>query len=259
MSGIEDPARRRRSEQGLGLVELLAATAVGLLVALSAFASLALSLQAAAVVKDLSQLQQQAAYAMHLMGGHLRQAGANDAVRDGQSGRYAFGPRSPLAGSGGAAIFGTDGKGKAADSISVAFTPAQLSTRTPAPRQSWQYDCSGSRVDGLEQVSTTFEVNGQAQLVCAGVTRQPVITNVADLRLRYRVDTGAGIRMMNARTVDSLKLWAAVQAVEVCLHLQGDEKLPDRGLAFTNCEGEEKPRNGRVHLVMRNLFSLRPR
>jgi type IV pilus assembly protein PilW len=257
MSGVECPVPRRRAEQGLGLIELLAATALGLLVALSAFASLTVSLQAAALVKELGQLQQQAAYAMHLLGGHLRQAGANDPVRDGPSGGYAFEARPPQIGSGGAAIFGTDGKGKAADSLSIAFAPARLSGISPAPKRAWQYDCSGSRVDALQQVSTTFEVNGQAQLVCAGVSKQPVITHVADFRLRYRVATGAGIRMMNARTVDSLGLWAAVQAIQVCLHLQGDEKLPDGGLGYTDCQGEERPRNGRLHLVMRNLFSLR--
>ena len=51
--------------------------------------------------------------------------------------------------------------------------------------------------------------------------------------------------------------WKRVAAIEVCLHLQGSETLPDAGGSYVNCKGTSTTRDQRIHLVYRNIFALR--
>lgn len=262
MSSPDSRPIRSRREQGLSLIELLAGMVVGLLVVMAALGTLLLSREAASSVSDLSQLQQQGAYALHVIGMQLRQTGAMDAVRDDATGRYAFGNHRAKAGRTDFAVFGVDGQGAATDKVSVAYAPAAWSNSAAAANGAvsklpGQFDCSGSSVQGADRVDATFEVDAKGQLTCTGRTRQPVIRDVADFQIGYRVDTGKGVQIMEARAVESMKLWGAVTAIEVCLDLQGSEKGPDLGLSYKGCQGTDRPRNGHVHLVFRNVFSLR--
>lgn len=249
--------RRRRSQQGLGLVELLIGMAIASMVGLAAFSGLLMSRGAAASVADLGHLQQQASYAMHLIGSHVRQAGAQDPTPDPASGLHAFGEPLGL-GESGAPLVGGAAKAGGHDVLAVVFAPWPVTDATATSAAHWQYDCTGSRVDGSPRVEGRFEVNAQAQLTCAGLKqKQPVIGNVAELRIDYRVDTGGGVRVLEAREVDALGLWAAVRAVEVCLVLRGNERGPDLGSVHQGCGGKPKARKGQVHLVFRNVFSVR--
>ena len=238
------------------MIELLIGTAIAAMVGLAAFAGLLLSRSAAAGVADLGQLQQQASYALHLIGSHVRQAGAQDPVRDPVSGLHAFGEPLGL-GESGAPIVGSQPRSGANDAMTVVFAPwPGGDAPSPSPAH-WQYDCTGSRVDGSPRVEGRFEVNAQAQLTCAGLKqKQPVIGNVAEFRIDYRVDTGGGVRVLEAREVDGLGLWGAVRAVEVCLVLRGNERGPDLGSTYLGCSGKPKARQGHVHLVFRQVFSM---
>jgi type IV pilus assembly protein PilW len=247
----------RRGQRGVGLIELLIGTAIAAMVGLAAFAGLLLSRSAAAGVADLGHLQQQASYALHLIGSHVRQAGVQDPVRDPVRGLHAFGEPLGL-GETGAPLVGSQAKAGGQDTMAVVYAPWPGSdAASPSPAH-WQYDCTGSRVDGSPRVEGRFEVNAQGQLTCAGLKqKQPVIGNVAEFRIDYRVDSGGGVRVLEAREVDGLGLWSAVRAVEVCLVLRGNERGPDLGSAYQGCNGKSKARQGHVHLVFRQVFGVR--
>ena len=65
-----------RTQQGLTLVELMVGIAIGLLVVAVAMGALMVSRGISGTVSDASGIQQQAAYAMRLIGQQLRQAGS---------------------------------------------------------------------------------------------------------------------------------------------------------------------------------------
>ena len=66
--------RERRVQRGITLVELLIGIAIGLLVVAIAMGALMVSYGVKGSVSDASNIQQQAAYAMRVIGGQLRQA-----------------------------------------------------------------------------------------------------------------------------------------------------------------------------------------
>jgi type IV pilus assembly protein PilW len=252
MSNLDRPAPRRVRARGLSLLELLAGLVVGLLVVLSALGTLLLSRAAAATVADLSQLQQQGAYALHVIGLQLRQAGAVEVMRNEVTGLHVFGPSRAQAAGTDFAVFGVDGKGDAPDKLSVAYAAAAWA-KAPG-----QFDCSGSGVPAGERVEASFEVDAKGQLSCTGRRKQPLVSGVADFKVRYRVASAGGVRILQAREVEALKRWGAVAAVEICLDLQGNEKSPDPGPAYRGCNGSDRPAHGRAHLVWRNVYGLRP-
>jgi type IV pilus assembly protein PilW len=244
----------RCSECGLSLVELLVGLSIGLLVILAAISALSLSRGVSGSVSDLSQLQQQGSYALHVIGSQFRQTASSDPVFDPDNKVYAFAGDSAKVGTTSAAVWGRDGTGTAADSVSVAFFPSPLSE---SPPKLWQRDCNGESLDqGVKLLQTTLSVDN-GQLMCTGLRKLAVIRNVSDFRVNYRVRTDDGMRVMNATAVDKAKLWNAVSAIEVCLDLIGDEKAPDAGTAYTDCQGQTRSRNGRIHLVFHNTFELR--
>ena len=188
MSNLDRPTPRRVRERGLSLLELLAGLVVGMLVVMSALGTLLLSRAAAGTVADLSQLQQQGAYALHVIGLQLRQAGAVEILRNDATGLHVFGPSRAQAAGTDFAVFGVDGQGDAPDKLSVAFAAAAWA-KAPG-----QFDCSGSGVPAGERVEATFEVDAKGQLSCTGHRKQPLVSGVADFQLRYRVATAGGVQ-----------------------------------------------------------------
>jgi len=253
--------RHRARQCGLSLVELLAGIVVGLLVVLAAFGSLLPSRSASAGVAELSQLQHQGAYALHVMGLQLRQAGAVDASRDEASGFFRFDAEALAQAAAGAAVSGTDGAAPSMDSVTVGFAPAaggDGSASTPSAQR--HYDCTGMRVDGQKRLIARFEVNPQGQLTCSGLSRkQPLVGQVADFRVSYLVDTAHGMQYMNAGAIVRDNLWGAIRAIEVCLDLYGKELIAGADGAYQGCDEAEPARDNRVHLVLRNSFALRAR
>ncbi len=127
-------------------------------------------------------------------------------------------------------------------------------------------DCLGDGPkSGADQtvIMSTFAVNANQELTCVGVgngSAQPLISNVADFQVVYRVNTGTSAAPVLARLkADAMTPahWKRVTAIEVCLDLQGTETTPDGGTTYLDCKGAHPPRGNRVHLVYRNVFSLR--
>jgi type IV pilus assembly protein PilW len=260
---LPDPhAGPRRRQCGLSLVELLAGMAVGLLVIATAFSTLLLTRSAAASIGDLSQLQQQGSHALQVIGQHLRQASTLEPWRDEATGLHTFGAEPAGPDEAAPSVAGTEGAGGRPDSVSIGYARGRWPAGSGSPRNWAQYDCNGTNVDNQEQeqVRAAFSLDAKGQLMCRGMkTSQPVIGNVADFQVDYRVDSGAGIRHMDASAVQAANLWPSVTAIEICLDLAGDEQGPEATGSYRGCAGDERPHSGRTHLVFRNLFYLRTR
>lgn len=253
-SRAESRPLRRSAQRGVTLVEILVGLVVGLLVIAAAIGTLILSRNVAGSVSDMTQLQQQGAYALRLIGMQLRQAGSMNLEGSPMAeGSFQYASAAPGFGGGTKVVVGTDGDSEAPDTLSFGKLVAATLTETQ------QRDClgngpgSGNRLDGVFYVKDD-------QLYCktpANNRNQPLIANVADFQVDYRLGTTSGTRILSAKAVEEGDLWTAVYAVEICLDLQGSENgNPDLG-TYRNCQGADVSRNGRLHLVFRNVFNLR--
>ncbi|MFT4267064.1 MAG: hypothetical protein QM586_07570 [Xenophilus sp.] len=237
------PSSRPR---GIALIELLVGLTVGLLVVAAALGTLAASRGASAAASDVAQLQQQAAYALRVIGEQLRQAGAVEPVYGEPNQRFSF----KAGDAGTSAVSGSEG-GAAADVLNTSAAASTLPVAT-RPR-----DCLGNVVTGV--VENQFSLRG-GELFCQGSTGTPqaLIQNVADFQVLYRVKSGTGMRVMDAGAVASAQRWSGVVAVEVCLDMQGTEVLPDADIHYIDCQGASRRRDGHAHLVYRNVYNIRP-
>lgn len=257
MYNPESAIRRRRgahavrnASQGISLIELLVGITLGLLVILAAISTLMVSRSASASVSDISQLQQQASYALRTIGLQLRQAGAIEPTLNADNQLFSFASDYTGYGTTTAAIKGTDDSSGATLSTST--------TQAPQLQKTYPRDCLGNAVTKGNIEATFRRVNNE--LKCLGSTgagEQALIQNVADFQVNYRVLIGSSIQVLTAKQVEAGALWGAVQAVEVCLDMQGTERLPDAGTTYKDCKDADKPRGGVIHLVYRNVFDLR--
>lgn len=248
------PSTRQRprgsapAQRGISLLELLVGIAVGLLVIAAALGTLIMSRAASATVSDAAQLQQQASYALRVIGLQLRRAGALDPSYDQDRQLFAF--ENDYTGLSGnqAAVSGSEGASGATDTLVVSTARADMLT---------QRDCLGEGGESGTSIESTFDVAG-GNLRCRGSgSTQPLLANVSDFQVRYRTLTADGSRMLDATAVNSANLWRSVTGVEVCLALQGSESTPDAGAQYRNCAGESVARGSRLQMVFRNFFHLR--
>lgn len=233
------------------LIELLVGIALGLLVIGAAIGTLVISRQASGTVSEVSQLQQQASYAMRTFGVQMRTAGALELVQLPAGGPFTFNDFA------GVPIAGTDGASGAPDSLTVDNQPSAL--------QSMPRNCAYENLAGAPNSPSAFTVDTASnQLRCLGTNPlaipQPMVDQVADFQVSYRVNVGSTtdprfqILTASAMTPDQ---WTRVSAIEVCLDLRGTEPMPDMGSSYLNCQGTAVPRGGRNHFVSRNVFYVR--
>jgi type IV pilus assembly protein PilW len=246
------PDETRRRQHGTLLLELLVGLALGLLIVASAIGAMAIFQRSAATVNDMGQLQHQGAYAMRVLGLQLQQAGAVEFAEQqspnqdhpGGAYRQLDGKRIPRIG-------GTEGKD--ADTLWVRTRVSGLTLE--------RRDCLGNTLGEQDDSSlkSNFHVR-RGQLYCQGRPRaaQPLVANVADFRVAYRVATEAGFQIFRAQAVETAGLWTAVRAVEVCLDLAGDTVDDVRATGqYTDCRNRPGiSRQGRLHLVLRRVFDL---
>lgn len=246
-------AHGRRHQGGVSLVELLVGLTLGLLVVAAAIGTLIASRSASGTVGDLTQLQQQGSYALRVIGVQMRQAGSITPIKNSTSALYSF--NDTFIGFGGTSrvVTGSDGAGTSADTVSVSNEPLDGNPDT-RPR-----DCLGEKANGVRIDSTFWVDDDTHELKCkSGAKNQALIGNVVDFQVWYRIrSAGSNTQRMAAKQVDAAGIWSSVKSIEICLDLRGDEAgQPDIGI-YTNCQGVESPRNGRLHNVLRNVFDLR--
>lgn len=271
-------------QTGVTLIELMVGLLIGLLVVGVAMAALMLSRGISGTVSDASQIQQQGAYLLRVMGQQLRQAGSLNLNTE-RAGGTATDPLS-------AAVFVVSADGgngyKQQDTISgtgskfttgfMRFNDDVFLGADADGKDFLSRNCMGlpanTSVD--TRVESIFSLDG-SQLECAGNggIAQPMAQNIAQFEVTYMVQTVAGgtgttiqyVKGGDMPTATDDPQWRRVQGVQVCLVLYGKERVnvpADGTSTYTDCDGTKVDitaltgdRQSRMHLLFRNTYQLR--
>lgn len=268
--------RLRSAQAGVTLIELLVGLAIGLMTIAVALGALLVSRGVSGTVSDASQLQQQGAYALRVIGMQLRQAGAvrlNLAFAKGAgtaSAPLVIDPADPVAFEG---VFDRGTNALKTDTSSPLQVGYQNYTEKVSfdsnAEQSLLADCQGKKPSAtvIQSNFSLVKASGAAtgDLQCAGSdgTAQTLISNVADFQVRYVLQTldATGARMNRVAAAGVGANWPSVVAVEVCLELVGEENIDTAGATYRRCDwvsGQDETAMGnRMRMVFRNTFQLR--
>jgi type IV pilus assembly protein PilW len=279
----------QHSQQGVTLIELMVGIAVGLLVVAVAMGALMASRGISGTVSDTTGIQQQAAYAMRVIGQQLRQAGslylnlnnvAGQSSTIAASMPVAFEASAAVSGSGNSFTPASDTLTGTDTSLTVGYRRYTEAVFSSTTAQSMVRNCLGGPADTstdqrLESIFTFNSNSGTLQCGGNGATAQPIMQNVADFQVRYLLQDNSTpgnttIQYLAASDVGSGN-WGKVQAVEVCLVLYGDEPIDlPQGSSYTGCGNDSNTaknkidmttltgsRARRMHIAFRNVFQLR--
>lgn len=279
------------------LIELLVGILIGLMVVAVAGGALMVSRGVSGTVSDASSINQQAAYAMRVIGGQLRQTGSLYLNPNPGHANAVNAPAAPVAfersakspGSGNdfdlsatsvsQIISGTDtpnttltiGFQRYADPVFTSATPIPLARNCLGGPQNISTDQRVQSIFRLDTNDNELECGGNGDPATAPPTFQPIIGQVANFQLRYLVQSANTPTTLGNPTVQyvqaaSVTNWGEVQAVEVCLVLYGAEPVDlPAGSSYTDCDGATSvdmttltgARGNRMHKVYRNVFQLR--
>lgn len=276
---------RPQTQRGVSLIELMVGIAIGLLVVAVAMGALMVSRGISGTVSDASNIQQQAAYGMRVIGLQLRQGGSLRLNLDPGTTTTSTPYLVPVA-------FETivtssnsfEAINPATDTLSGTATPVTLTvgyrrytepTFTSATEIAQSRNCLGGPADTnithqrLESVFTLDTARHELQCSGNGAGAQPIVQNVANFQVRYLLQdktSTPGIPTIKSVDASGVAIWGQVQAVEVCLVLYGNEtiNLP-AGSNYTDCDGTTLvdmstltgERARRMHVAFRNVFQLR--
>ncbi|MBB6560362.1 type IV pilus assembly protein PilW [Acidovorax soli] len=269
-------------QRGFTLIELMVGITIGLLTIAVAMGALTVSRNVSGTVTDTSGIQQQAAYAMRVIGLQMRQAGS---VRLNMNPKSLIAQDLYFAPVGFETISIASGSAKgfnpSTDTITGTNTPATVTLgyrRFTEPvfgnaaEQTLARNCLGGpdSANADMRLESIFQLTG-SELQCSGngAAAQSIAQNVANFQVRYLLqDTVSTLGDPNIRAVDAAGVgtnWGRVQAVEVCLVLYGIESISmPAGSTYTDCNGTAvdmttlpSPRNRRMHSVFRNVFQMR--
>lgn len=271
-----------RTQRGFTLIELMVGITIGLLTIAVAMGALMVSRGVSGTVSDTSGIQQQAAYAMRVIGLQLRQAGSI---------RLNMNPNSFVAEDLYIAPVGFEATAAASGSAKGFNPSTDTITGTNAPptitlgyrrftepvfssvvEQTLARNCVGGpdSANADERLESVFQLTG-SDLQCSGngAAAQSIAQNVANFQVRYMLqDTVSSLGIPKITPVDAAGVgsnWGRVQAVEVCLVLYGVEAIDlPAGSNYTDCNGTAVDmstltgaRARRVHAVFRNVFQMR--
>ena len=279
------PVVHPRHQRGVTLIELMVGISIGLLVVAVAMGALMVSRSVSGTVSDASSIQQQAAYAMRVIGLQLRQAGSLRLNLDpgtttteatylvpavfetvavaASSPVYSFDANKPEL-----SLNGTTSP----EVLTVGYRRYTEPVFTSASEQSMSRNCLGGpqTTSGDQRLESIFQLNAN-ELQCNGngVGAQSIVQNVANFQVRYLLqDNTTTPGTPTIKPVDAAGVgtnWAQVQAVEVCLVLYGIEPIDmPANSNYTDCNGTVVdmtaligPRARRMHIAFRNVFQLR--
>ena len=271
-----------QTQRGVTLIELMVGITIGLLTVAVAMGALMVSRGISGTVSDASTIQQQAAYAMRVIGLQLRQAGSLRLNLDPGTATTESAYLIPAA-------FEVDYKDPdestfilKRDTITPSTSEYALSVGyrnytepvfISASEASLHRNCLGesgtpSLIQSQFQLYTPASDPTRRELRCAGTgTPQAIINNVANFQVRYLLQDNTVPGASTIKTVDAsgVTKWAQVQAVQVCLVFYGNESIDmPAGSTYTDCDGTAVnmttltgTRNKRLHIAFRNTFQLR--
>ena len=269
----------KQTQQGVTLLELMVGVAIGLLVVAVATAALMTSRGLTGTVSDATGIQQQAAYALRVIGQQMRQAGSiylnlNPGSLPGGDptlAAVAFEFKADAVGGGNAfdlkdtthIISGTG------TSLAPGYQRYRDAVFTNASTQSLSRNCVGAPggTSTDQRIENTFQLTGH-ELRCGGngAAAQAVIQNVANFQVRYLIQDNSALGDSKVRySATAPSDMGTVQAVEVCLVLYGSEPMDiPAGSTYTDCDGTSVAfsslagaRNNRMHLLFREVYQLR--
>ena len=276
-----------QTQRGVTLIELMVGITIGLLTVAVAMGALMVSRGISGTVSDASTIQQQAAYAMRVIGLQLRQAGSLRLNLDPGTSATESNYLIPAAFEAAIAASGSDpgfnpatqsitGKHNPGDSeyaLSVGYRNYTEPVFISASEASLHRNCLGesgtpSLIQSQFQLYTPASDPARRELRCAGTgAAQAIINNVANFQARYLLQDNAVPGASTIKSVDASGVtnWAQVQAVEVCLVLYGNESIDmPAGSTYTDCDGAAVnmttltgSRTKRMHIAFRNTFQLR--
>ncbi|THT99401.1 prepilin-type N-terminal cleavage/methylation domain-containing protein [Lampropedia puyangensis] len=245
-------------QKGMTLLELLVGITLGAMVIAAALGTLVMSKSITSTTDELATMEQDATFALNLMGRLISQAGSlepNQKTSDFGIPMISFRERAMVV------INGTNNT----DSPDVLTVGTQSGSSVGV-----NVDCFGNSVEASEYTST-FDVGGNNELRCtpstAGSTTttsaQAIIPNVYDLQVHYRVaqQDAAGnvrLRLENNPPAASLNTMDPyVTAVHVCLEMRGSEIINNANAQYTNCRGGDSTVQQRMVKVFRHVFYVR--
>lgn len=276
---------RRSLQRGVTLIELLVGIAIGLLVIAVAGGALMVSRGVSGTVSGATNIQQQASYALRVIGMQVRQAGSlylnpnpgsvnaiNEAMAPVAFEKSAQGGNGFDASKAEQTISGTD------TSLDIGYRRYLEPVFTSATSVSMVRNCAGGPADSSadQGLESHFSLDAtKHELDCGGndtaTAPQAIINHVANFQVRYLLQSASGaalgqptVQYVNA--AGAKDKWGQVQAVEVCLVLYGTEPIDlPAGSTYTDCDGTTKvdmttltgERAKRMHLVFRNVYQLR--
>lgn len=259
-----------RAQHGLSMIELLVGLAIGLMTIAVAIGTLMISRQVSGSVNEASQLQQQAAQAFRSIGQQARQAGSlrlNLAyAKDSAQTIDLADPVAFEVPTGVTSVFGKDAPTTTEDQLTLAYQNYTEDLVSGSGAQSQFRDCLGQgSTDSVIRSGFSLDKKTGAtsgELECRGGTGspQPLIENVADFRVRFLQQAGSfGSPTMRYRTAGTLATadWPHVQAIEVCLEMEGSENLPETTTPYLNCANQSVVRGQRLRMVFRNTYQIR--
>jgi len=284
-------------QRGVTLMELMVGITIGLLVVAVAMGALMISRQVGGTISDSSDIQQQAAYAMRVIGQQMRQANVlrlqlyidddpefeeendsvspvqmiNESIRYSDTVLWDIPPRGLMD------VEGEDQTGPRMVFINV--NDKTNDTTPPEPEikdTAWNANCLGDNPGGVVYSHFIF-FDDENTLKCASsssesstIDLQPILHNVADFQVRYLIYNPVGdgqqkIQYASADTIHAMeKGWEKVQGMEVCLTLFGNESIAlAEDATYQSCNGRKeysklpKEHSNRLHLTFRSVFQLR--
>lgn len=239
----------RSAQGGFTLLELLVGMFIGLIITGVALGTLMLTRATSSTISEVAQLQQQAAYALQIMGNHIRQTGSYE-LQPALNSTTAFTFTDYPAGF--TRFGGSSGTGSNPDTFTIG-------TQTPI---AGVRDCKGTEVTATAY-TTTFDLKDGVLRCNSNVdssSAQPIIENVTDFQVWYRnykIDAVGNYSFQRQEAPRPLTATRGVAAIEICLELKGSEKLPKTDTKYTNCQGEEKEIGENLRRVFRNVYSVR--
>lgn len=285
MRNLQTPLR----QCGATLTELMVGLVIGLLVVAVAMGALMVSRSVSGTVSDASNIQQQGAYVLRVIGQQMRQTGSLYLNPD-LTGGYSTDVLSPVAFeikadsvSSGNSFTQEDTLVGGSDTVTIGFRRyqdnvfmAENATNTVVGTDYLARNCVGApgNTSTDQRIESIFTFANDT-LRCQGnsiVTPQPIAQNVAQFQVTYLEQTtdatGSKVQYTKGSDMPSAATdlrWRSVQGVQVCLVLYGSEPIDmPAGSSYTDCEDNSVDmttltgtRKNRMHLLFRNTYQLR--
>lgn len=252
------------------LIELLVGLSIGLMTIAVALGALVVARGVSGTVSDASQMQQQAAYALRIIGQQVRQAGSIRLnLAFGKDPAATIDPADPVAFETG---FDRATGALGADStyaLRIGYQNYTEAVFGQADPQSLLRDCLGLQpsatviASNFAFVKAAGAATGELQCVGSSGTARTILSNVADFQVRYFLQnvTGTAPTVRYATAANVGADWPAVIGVEVCFEIVGEETIDTAGATYRNCSWKtgdaETSMGNRMRMVFRNAFQLR--